>query len=339
MRVRTPLRSVPAILSILFLACIAAGSAFGQAAHSVTGFVFDTSRNRVPDIQIELLDEFNRTIIRAKTDGSGRYNFQRLNVGRYAVRVMTIATNFEEQTKEVEVVSSRVRGLGGSSTTQLDIYLRTRREAKPALASSEVVFAQDVPPEAKRQFQNGVSNIKEKRVDEGIANLKAAIQIYPDYYLALENLGQEYIGQQNFAEAINVLARAVGINPRSYISQYSLGYSMFQLKKYPEAQVALKRALDMNGSSANCLFLYGVTFKHLGQYVEAEQNLKKAAKLTPSPMPEIHWQLSLIYTNNLKNYSAAADELELFLRAKPDYEEAGKVRELISKLKAKAKQS
>lgn len=196
MRVRPSLRRVPASLSVLLLACVAAASAFGQATNSITGFVFDASRNRVPDIQIELLDEFNRTISRGKTDGSGRYNFQRLNVGRYAVRVMTVATNFEEQTKEVEVVSSRVSGLGGSSTTQLDIYLRTRREAKPALAKSEVVFAQDVPPEAKRLFQNGVSDIKDKRVDEGIAKLKAAIQIYPDYFLALENLGQEYIGQR-----------------------------------------------------------------------------------------------------------------------------------------------
>ena len=172
----------------------------------------------------------------------------------------------------------------------------------------------------------------------GLSELKDALMIFPTYFLALDKLGQEYIAQQKYQEAYDVLIKAVEINSRGFSSQYAFGYSLYQLKKYQEALVVIRKSIEIVPNSINSIFLVGVCLKQLGKYKEAVENLKKADKLANSQQADIHWQLSLIYTNNLKRYSDAATELESFLKIKPDYPEAEKVRELINKLRAKAKE-
>src|SRR3712207_5910971 len=51
--------------------------------NTINGFVFGSQRLPIGDLNVELLDEFNRTIDRTKTNGAGRYFFTRIGPGRY----------------------------------------------------------------------------------------------------------------------------------------------------------------------------------------------------------------------------------------------------------------
>jgi outer membrane protein assembly factor BamD (BamD/ComL family) len=313
---------------------------FYQTNNSINGFIFGEGRMPLADVQVELLDEYNRLVVRVRTDGGGRYRFDRLTTGRFYIRVLPMATNYEEQTQEVEIVSNRaLGGRGGADTIQQNFTLRMRRTMREPLAINAVIFAQEIPKEAQKLYEKAVSDLKESKIDEGIRELKDALDIFPQYYLALERLGQEYINRQHYEAARDVFTKAVEINPRGAESQYGLGYSLYQLKSHAEAIEAIKKSIELNPTSVNGLFLLGVNLRLAGKYAEAVESLKKAEKLTTVPLPEVHWQLSLLYTNNLKKYSAAADELELFLKAKPDFDEIEKVKDLIKKLRAKAKAS
>jgi tetratricopeptide (TPR) repeat protein len=165
----------------------------------------------------------------------------------------------------------------------------------------------------------------------------AAIQIYPNYFLAFEKLALHYINLQDFKNSSQAAQRAVEINPKSFDSWYALGYSMHQLKDFSGAATALKVALTLNPGSVNALFVLGTDLRLSGDPQESEANLLKAKKLAPSPVAEIHWQLALLYTNNLKKYPEAIKELELFLKASPNYAEVDKVKTLIATLRSKVK--
>ncbi len=329
------------ILFCVFVAlfvCFVSTKANGQANNVITGFIFGAERRPISDVSVELSDENYSLLSRTKTDGSGRYIFTRLRRARYNLRVSPIATDYEGQTKDVEIsgISRGGAADAGSDTIQQNFYLRLKsQESNTNLAIKGVVFAQDVPKEAQKLYETALSELKDKKVEIGLANLKSALQILPTYYLALDRLGQEYIGQQKYQEATEVLTNAVFVNPKSFSSHYSLGYSLHQLQKYPEAVDALKKSVELAPTSVNGFYILGLTLKKLGQFGSAVENLKKADKLANSQQADIHWQLSLIYTNNLKRYADAANELELFLKVKPDYEEADKVRDLIKKLRAK----
>lgn len=324
---------------LIFLVFLLVLAASGQGNNVITGFVFGPEQRPLSEISVELLDENYSLLSRMKTDGAGRYLFSRLRRARYHIQVSPLASDYERQTIEVEIAGISRGGASnaGADTIQQNFYLRSRKSGSQNLAINAVVFAQEIPKEAEKLYGKAVSALKNKKTVEGIANLQKALEILPTYYLALERLGEEYIIQQKYAEAFEVLNKAVEVNSRGFTALYSLGYALYQLKKFPEALQAVQKSLEIAPNSVNGIFLLGVCLKQSGRFEEAVENLKKAANLSPAPQPDIHWQLSLIYTNNLKKYEDAAQQLELFLKAKPDYEEAEKVKDLIKKLRAKAK--
>ncbi|MGI9056846.1 MAG: hypothetical protein ACR2F2_13710 [Pyrinomonadaceae bacterium] len=65
----------------------------------------------------------------------------------------------------------------------------------------------------------------------------------------------------------------------------------------------------------------------------------KAKKLGNNSLPDIHWELALLYYYNLKRYNEAADELELYLKAKPKAENKEQVKKLIQTFRSKAKET
>ena len=321
------LASLVGILSVLSI------SVYAQASNTITGFIFSSERSPVEGISVELQDEFYHTLGRMRTDRSGRYVFSRLRQGRYFIKVLPLGTSYEEQTGELEIVNIIQQS---TETFQKDFYLRDKKSVRPTQTMVGVVFAQEIPPAAKKHYDTAIERLNDdKKQSEGVDELLKAVDAFPTYYVALEKLAQQYIKLSNYDRAITVAAKAVEINPKGYESWYALGYSYFQLKRSQEAVFALKTAVDLNSASVNTLFLLGVSLRQIEKYTEAEESLLKAKKLAPAPIPEIHWQLALLYTNNLKKYSAAVKELELFLKANPKYQEAEKVRDLIKKLKIK----
>ena len=69
----------------------------------------------------------------------------------------------------------------------------------------------------------------------------------------------------------------------------------------------------------------------------------KAKKLSDNKVPDVHWNLGLLYYYNFQRFDAAADELELYLKAIPKNERkqmGNKIEEtekIIKSLREKAK--
>lgn len=321
-------------------------AAFAQlgSGNTINGFVFGGQRLPVSDINIELLDEFNRTIERTKTNGSGRYFFTRLGPGRYRVRVLAFETAYAEQTQEVEIINITRRSSDGSTqvtgreSVQLDFYLKPKATtASVSTNSADVLFAQTVPAEAKKTYERGVADLVANREASGLEAIKHSIELFPEYYVALDRLGTEYITRKHYLAAALLLAQAVKVNQRAHSSYYSLGYCLYNLNRKRDAIESLKRAVSLNAASVNAPILLGRTLREVGKYDEAERQLKRAKELAKGNAPEIHWQLALLYGNNLKRYPEAAEELELFLKAQPESRDTTSIRKLIATFRDKAK--
>jgi cytochrome c-type biogenesis protein CcmH/NrfG len=316
---------------------------FSQSVNGSTimGTVYDNQRTPLADIDVELLDDLYRSVNRTKTGSGGRYEFSGLADGRFTVRVMPFRYDFMDESATVEI--STVTVLSGSSNrvgngffTQ-DFYLRPR---KGSLMDSEigVVFAQEVPKEAERVYENAVRSLSQKRTDEGIAGLREALKIFPNYYSALHRLGREMFIKEEYGQSAELFLKAVEINPKSGTSLYYLGNSLYKLNYSKAAVVALKQALVLAPSSFQILFILGKAEAAEGNYTNAEKYLQDAKKISKTSIPDIHWELAQIYGNNLKKYKEAADELELYLKAGSyDEKHISQVKRIISNLREKAK--
>jgi hypothetical protein len=188
--------------------------------NTISGRVIGADRRPVPDINVELLDDFSRTIMHTRTNSSGFYSFSNMSEGRFIVRVMPFASDYEEQENTVEIINvtsvsaTGISRTGGFAHEQSDFTLKLKKGAK--LLPPEAVFVQDVPSEAQALYDKALVDLSEKRGAQGQVNLRAAIEIFPKYYAALERLGIEYLRMQqpHTDRAAEILFKAaVDVNP------------------------------------------------------------------------------------------------------------------------------
>lgn len=302
-----------------------------QNRSTINGYVFGSRRIPVARVPVELLSDLDRVIGRTTTDDSGRYSFAQVPSGRLSIRVLPLGTEFEEQTLEVEISGVGLRGVPVPDNLQKDFYLKLRRNAPASI--NQVVFAQEIPEVARKQYKAAISDLERQRIPSGVDGLKRAVDTFPTYYLALERLGIEYVKQQKYDDARKSFLDAVKVNARSFRSWYGLAYSQYALKQ-PEAAIkAAEQALDVEQKSVITLFLLGISQRQAKQFVAAEKSLVQAKKLDGGNTPDIYWNLALLYAYNFRRYKDAANELELYLKANPSAPNAGIVKKLIKQFR------
>ena len=301
-----------------------------QTSNSISGHVSGDLRTPLPDLRVELLNEVDTVIQVAKTDASGLFVFRKLSDGAFQVRVQASSTNYIGQTKRVEL--ARPRGGFGAASEEVDFVLITRRTTSPAQKPG-VVFLQEVPAQARKEYQRAAELLpKSEKRQEALEALKKAIEIYPQYFDALEMLGSEYVKHQDYEFAVPLLTKALEINARAYPSWYALGVAQYNLKQQPAAIESLKRAVSLNPKSINATLWLGMVLRRTGRLDEAETHLKQANVLADAKLPDAHWELALLF-NQLKRFREAADELERFLKVQPDSQDAQQITKLIQQLR------
>ena len=318
----------------------AAGTVY--AASTIQGTIYDKRRNPLVDVDVELLDQFNRLVQpggRTKTDGAGTYGFGGLSDGRYTVRVLPFRFDLEDQERLVTIESQNIRGGEGTVFITEDFFLSPR---KGGLADAElgVIFAQEVPSEARRAFQRAEEDLAKGRRNEGFAGLNEALAKFPNYFDALHLAGKALFMLGRFEDAIPFLLRAAAVNDRSAYTLYYLGVSLSYMKRdyHKAANTALTQAMMLAPQSAQVAFSLGKVQRSLGQFSEAEANLLKAKRLTRTSVPEYHKELAQLYANDMKKFKEAADELEAYLKSSDAKgPEAEEVKKLISNLREKAR--
>ena len=74
-----------------------------------------------------------------------------------------------------------------------------------------------------------------------------------------------------------------------------------------------------------------------GKIDKITQDLLEAKELAKESKPEVHFQLALLYGNEMKRYADAAKELKLYLKAQPEAQDKEKIESLIKTYEEKAK--
>lgn len=326
-------------------------ASFAQGRNAIYGRVFGPSRQPVGDMYVELLDEVGSTITRQKADSSGRFTFSGLGNGRFTVKVLPHGTDYLTQLQEVTLSTVSAVPGSGSDQQHIDIYLRIdeRINGNPFGTAPGTVFAQEVPAAARKLYTEGLSFLREKKDKEAFEKLKQSLEIFPDYYDALDRLGAEYAtrgvdagGKLNptYLQAGGaLLMKAVEVNPRGYSSVFGLGWTQYQLGMNSEAIDNLRRATTIHAKGADAHLWLGRALKRMSKPDQAEAAFKRANELTEGKNAEVHKQLAGLYSDQ-KRYKEAADELELFLKVLPKNKsmeaEVERIRGLVKQLREKA---
>ena len=306
-----------------------------QSRFAILGSIRDPGGQPVASIRVTLLGENYQTLGTRFADSSGRFQFRNLGQGIYIIRIEPAGTPYEEETQTIELQSLSPRRSGTEEPFTVDFRLR-RKRGQAAHVAPGVVFVQDVPARAREEYERGQSSLNSQNPEMALPSLKKAIEIFPDYFLALELLGTEYVKRGQFNDALPVLTRATQVNPHAARSLYALGVANLKSNQSAEAINWLLRAEDKNPKNPNTHMMLGLAYGNLGSLVEAERAFKKAYLLGggKSDVAKVHFYLAGIY-NRQRKYSEAIRELELFLKEAENVKDRTQIKRLIERLQAK----
>lgn len=311
---------------------------YSQSRNTINGVVFNPSGQPVSDIYVELQNEFYSTIAREKTSSSGRFVFSGLSSGKFKIKVLSLGTNYLPHEEEVQLMSISRGDVQTPVNEYVEIRLRLdkRKVNTQSGGAASAVFAQEVPEEARKLYEKGIKELEKDR-DSDLSSLKKAVEIFPNYFLALEQLGTEYIRRKQYDAALPFLVKAVEVNNRSASVFYSLGLACYHLKHFKEALEAFRAVTLLDPQLPQGHLWYGTVLYRNGNFNDAEKSLLKAKELSKdSPIPEVHWQLGLLY-NRTKRNKQAIEELETFLKLQPENAEKEEIKSLIAKLRGAGK--
>lgn len=312
-------------VSFFLLVFVLAGSA---SASTIEGFVFDQARNPLFDVDVELQNENRQIRGRTRTNGIGRYQFGGLADGRYYIRVLPFKYGLRDDTRMVEINTISVRGAGiGNQTIQEDFTLEAKKGGLGDTTTG-VVYAQEVPQEAEAHFKEAQKYFSDKKSDEGFKSLIKAVEKFPTYFNALSLLGKHLLVRKRYLEAAAMFVRAVEENPKSSNAFYMMGLAFSNLGKdyYKASLVAYGKAQVLAPAAHEIPLEMGKVQIELKDFVAAEASLLKAKKLADPKVAEIHMLLAKIYSEELKQYSKAADELETYIKVSKDKDEGLKAK-------------
>lgn len=334
--------NVALIISQFFSLAIAA-----QSGSTIEGRVTGPNRQGIVNARVSLQDDGYSERQMLYTDNSGRYRFKGVPSGVIYLVVEAMDGSYEKETRRIEVNPINLRRdttgkIRGGETFYEDFSLKPKKMdggMGAAMGKPVAVFAQQVPESAKKEYETGVKNFEQNNAAEGIAALKHAIELFPDYYDALDRLGGEYVRQRNFAVAIPLLEHSTQVNKDSWSSFYYLGVAQLEASQGDAGIHSLRRAVELNPNSVNVNMRLGMALaKDPQTHTEAIEAMKKVAQLAGKQVPDCYLYLAQLYAKQTK-YKEAADALETYVKMTPqaDATQREQYKKLIEQLRRKAK--
>lgn len=229
----------------------------------------------------------------------------------------------------------------------LQVYLTTSlaQQANPSTSLPSV------PQSVSDLLERATKLSKAGRGQLAITLIQEAMRISPDSPAVYLALGNEFVKAGRLDEAVAEFEKARKLNPRDDQVYLSIGLVMLQQKKYAVAASLFTDASNINPNEPLHQFMRGVALarqasdeessrpadraRHELILSQAEEALTKAFDLSGGQIFEVHLFRAMVYEMKGARLEAAS-ELEKYLKANPDSDKAGAVREAIRNLRTKA---
>jgi tetratricopeptide (TPR) repeat protein len=143
-------------------------------------------------------------------------------------------------------------------------------------------------------YFRGICYERSKQWPLAEADLKKALQLYPDQALVLNYLGYSWIDQgTNLDEGLNLIRRAVEQRPDDGYIVDSLGWANYRTGNYDEAVKDLERAVELRPDDSTINDHLGDAYWRVGRVLEARFQWSHAKDLKPEPedLPKIEQKI------------------------------------------------
>jgi tetratricopeptide (TPR) repeat protein len=193
------------------------------------------------------------------------------------------------------------------------IYLAQNKTADARTTFERVIkLPQRYPGTLPNAWNNlGLLSAREGHTDDAIQQFQQALQLDPDHFIALENLGNAYRQAKRWDDAKATLQHALQLNPESPEANYAMGMVYAQTNDEDHAFEFLQKAIAEKPAYPEALNNLGVLYLRKNQAADAEKSFKEAIRVAPS-FEQSYFNLARLYA--IEGNNAGARQLLSELR-------------------------
>lgn len=269
---------------------------------------------------------------RQYTDSRGEFEFTRLGITEYVVRV-----RMDGYLPVERLVNMNVEVGGRGSVFNVTLLLepdpdRAPKATAPAGAALSA-RALKVPEQAREEFEKGLRELKRDELEKSVPHFQKAIEIYPDFDEAYVQLGLAFFLQGKRSDSLRTLARAIDVYPKNarafallgkvglatnqlepsidaleeallldetlWGARVDLGTALWRAKRFDEALPYAQRAHAMRVGEPSTCVLLATLLADLGRSAEALQEIDFFLAIYPEHkvVPQVRQQRTAIEKN------------------------------------------
>lgn len=260
------------------------------------------------------------------TDTNGGFNFYSLREGNYSLEAIGDGKLYEATFEQIR--------LARGARVDLVIYLR-ERAPEAGGSTGNIVSASEldtkIPQPALTEFKLAHKLLREGKQQEAITRFKRAVEIYPGYLMARNDLAVQYLNLKLFREATEQLEAAIEVDPKVFNPRLNLGIVLLAQRKHSEAVDHLRQAVAVDSSRASGHLYLGIALLETDELEPAAGELSKALSLGGDEYSVVHFYQARVHLKRGERESAIR-ELRTYLAKAPAGEHAAVARDLLERL-------
>jgi tetratricopeptide (TPR) repeat protein len=262
----------------------------------------------------------NEVFARQRVGNGGRYRFNNIFNGDYYLAVEL--DNVEVARVAVLVSQNAVEHI------RQDLEFKWKGGARNAPGVVSVEDSYNRSHQNRNLFDKAIKELKKNELKKAATMLLSVVEADPKDFPAWNELGMVYFILKDFVAAENSYLKAIELKPDYVNALVSLGRVRLTQKNNDGAIQVLEMAVKADPKSATAHYFLGEAYLAVRKGSLGVTHMNEALKLDPVGMANAHLRLAVLY-NNAGAKDRAALEYNEFLKKKPDYPEAQKLRDYI----------
>ena len=191
----------------------------------------------------------------------------------------------------------------------------------------------NAPKDAKKAYDKGMDSIKKKKIDDAVKNFEKAVEVYPKYAAAWNELGRIQAAKGDAESAKKSFTTASEADPKFVQPYLERAVIEWRGEKWQEVADLTASVIKLDSFDyPQAHFLNALSNYYLKNMEAAEKSAREAVRLDTRKQYLTTLRLLGVILAQKADYSGAAEQFKAYLTAAPSAQDATAVRSQLTQV-------
>lgn len=277
-------------------------------------------------VSVQLCTQDGISIAQAFTHGDARADFRDIKEGRYRIRV--------EAAGYLTYLSEAFDILHNEHSHNEVAYIDPAPEVRERSAGTISADDLNIPEKARSQLEKGAKAFSTGKVEDAIQAIRKAIEIFPRYAQAYNNLGVALTSKGDHTAAGQAFAESIKINERFTPPRINVARLRLKTQDLQGAADSIQKVLELEPKNLEGLAVAAQVQFFQGRFEYALSNISRIHAVPHEEFADVHLIAAEVYQKRGDN-AMALQECRTFLAEAPKSPRVPQVRKAMAVIEAR----